>query len=161
MSVDHEILGALTSGILSEVAAYVFYFEAIKKIDDDNLTQTLKELAAEEKKHFIILEKQYDSIVRSEKWITIADVLKQDGLPELDADMAEKHRDLIENIRNLKGNREVLAMALNLEEEAQQLFINLAEHAKSDSAKKTFEHLAGFEEGHVKLIKELIAGLDK
>ena len=159
MAVSQEILEALTTGIQSEVAAYVFYLEAIKKLADDNLKPTFEILAGEEKKHFQILEGQYDSLVRSEKWISTADVLKQDGLPEIDEDMAEKHKDLIANIRKLETKREVLNMALKLEEEAKALFVRLGNEAKSDEARKTFEHLAGFEEGHVKLVKNMLVNL--
>ena len=159
MAVNPELLEALTTGIQSEVAAYVFYIEAIKLTEANGIKGTLENLAAEEKKHFQILERQYDSLVRSEKWISTADVLKQEGLPEIDARMAEKHVDLIENVRNLKSPHEILNMALKLEIEAQELFVKLAATSKSDEGKKVFTHLAGFEEGHAKLIQGHIDNL--
>lgn len=159
MAAKSEILDALTTGIQSEIAAYVFYIETIKIIEAGDIKETLKNLAAEEKKHFQILEKQYDSLVRSEMWVSTADILKQDGLPEIDARMAEKHKDLIENVRNLKTPHEILNMALKLEIEAQNLFIKLADSSESEEGKKVFEHLAGFEEGHAKLIQGHIDNL--
>ncbi len=159
MAVNPEILDALTTGIQSEVAAYVFYIEVIKLTEANGIKETLENLAAEEKKHFQILERQYDSLVRSEKWISTADVLKQEGLPEIDARMAEKHRDLIEKVKILKSPLEILNMALKLEIEAQELFVRLADNSESDEGKKVFTHLAGFEEGHAKLIQSHIYNL--
>ncbi|MFH2035364.1 MAG: ferritin family protein [Candidatus Zixiibacteriota bacterium] len=156
MAVNSEILSALTSGINSEVAAYVFYIEAMKKVDNDELVPILENLAGEEKKHFQILERQYDSLVRSEMWISTADILKQEGLPEIDAEMAEKHRDLIDRINNLTSVSEILDLALKLELEAQELFKKLSAQSKAKEAKMTFDHLAGFEEGHAKLIRDMI-----
>jgi len=159
MSAKQDILEALTSGINSEIAAYVFYLEALKKVDDEALKKILSDLALEEKKHFQVLERKFDAQVRSEKWITTADVLNQDGLPEIDSRMASKHKDLIASIQNMTTNRAILDMALKLEEEARDLFAGLAQSAESEEAKQTFRHLAGFEEGHVTLIKSLIADL--
>ncbi len=159
MTVNPEIIEALTDGIQSEIAAYVFYLEAIKIVDDNELKATLENLAGEEKKHFQILERQHDSLIRSEKWISTADILKQEGLPDINKEMQEKHRDLIANVQNLKTNREVLVMALKLEEEARDLFFKFAHEAESEEAKKTFTHLAGFEEGHALLIRNMIAKL--
>jgi len=118
MKVNPEIIEALTDGIQSEIATYMFYIEAIKIVDNDEMKSILENLAGEEKKHFQILERQHDSLVRSEKWISTADILKQEGLPEINKEMQDKHKDLITNVQNLKDNREILEMALKLEEEA-------------------------------------------
>lgn len=160
MAANREILEALTSGIQSELASYFFYVEAIKKTEDPDFRSVLEELAGEEKKHFQMLEKQYDSMVKSEMWISTADILKGEGLPEIAANMADGHKELIESIKNLKTKREILDMALKLEESARDLFKKLADESDSETARKMFEHLAGFEEGHVKLVNDMIANLD-
>jgi len=154
-----DVLTALTTGIQAEVAAYVFYLEAAKKVDKKDLIEPLKRLANEEKKHFHILERQYDSLIRSEKWITTADVMKQEGLPEINEDMANEHKDLVEKVENMKSDREVLKMALSLEEKARDTYRNALERADSKEAKETFQHLANFEQGHVNLINSFIKQL--
>jgi rubrerythrin len=161
MSAVHpDILAALTAGIQSEVAAYVFYIEAAKKVDEDSIEETLKQLAGEEKKHFQILEMQYDSLVRSEKWISTADVMKQEGLPEINEDMTAEHRDLIQEVGKLRSDQDVLEMALRLEEDARDTFRDAADNTTSREAKETFEYLARFEEGHVRLITSMLANLN-
>jgi rubrerythrin len=156
MTNSHDIVNALTSGINSEVTAYVFYFEAIKKVSDPDLKAILRTLALEEKNHFRLLERKWDSQVRSEMWVMTADVLNQDGLPEIDAEMTTKHKALIAEIDQSSTNRQVLEMALRLEEEARDLFLGLAETVESDDAKAVFKQLSGFEEGHVKIVQDLI-----
>ena len=158
--VNPDILAALTSGIQSEVATYVFYTEAAKVAFDKQLKEALLFLAGEEKKHFQILERQYDSLVRSEKWITTADVLKQEGLPEINEDMTAEHQELIDRVARMKTDREVLEMALRLEEDARDMFRDAAERSDSREAKDTFNYLSNFEQGHVNFINNLISNLD-
>lgn len=156
-AVHSDTLAALTSGIQSEVASYVFYVEAVKKVDDSELRESLEKLAGEEKDHFHILERQYDSLVRSEKWISIADVLAQNGLPEIGEEMTQQHQKLIDEVAGAETVGAVLEIALRLEEEARDLFSQAAAQSDSDEGRQMFERLAKFEEGHVGLVKQMIA----
>jgi len=160
MAVNPDILEALTTGIQSEVASYVFYTEAAKQSKNDEFSKTLKELALEEKRHFQVLERQYDSLVRSEKWISTADILKEEGLPEITEEMAEKHRALIDEVHGAADQRAVLDIALRLEYEAFDHFKAMAEKADSEEAKNTFDYLSKFEMTHVEIVKKMIASLD-
>lgn len=160
MAVHPDILEALTSGIQSEVASYVFYLEASRKAEKDDFRNTLHRLAGEEKRHFHILEKQYDSLVRSEKWISTADVLKEEGLPEIGEDMTSRHQELIDEVRGASNQRQILDIALRLEYEARDLFGRLANSADSKGARETFEFLSKFEQTHVEIIKGMIAALE-
>lgn len=156
-SVHPNTLLALSAGIQSEVASYVFYLEAMKKSDDDQLKEILAKLALEEKDHFHILERQHHSLIRSEKWISTADLLKQDGLPEVGEEMAQEHRELIELVDQAGSIREVLDVAYKLEEDAHTLFAREAERAGSPEAERIFRDLARFEKGHMAVIKDMIA----
>lgn len=157
--VSRQILEALTAGIKSEVAAYVFYVEASKKQMSSEIKDTLQKLALEEKDHFHVLERQYDSLVRSERWISTADILKQPGLPEIPEDMTQQHRGLVEEVRKAPSTRDVLEIAYRLEVEAHELFAGEAERAGAPEAKAIFDKLSRFEETHMVLIGELIKKL--
>lgn len=150
-----DTLAALTSGIQSEVASYVFYLEASKKAEAQEHKEVLEKLALEEKDHFHILERQYDSLVRSEKWISTADILNQDGLPEISEEMSSQHQDLIDEVANTHSMTTILDIAYRLEEEAYQLFSSAKEKVPSEEGKKMFEQLSRFEQGHMKLISEM------
>lgn len=151
--VHPDTLSALTSGIQSEVASYVFYIEAAKHTFAAEYKDMLHKLALEEKDHFRILERQYDSLVRSEKWNTTADILKKEGLPEIDESMTGRHQDLIDEVSRAKDMREILTIALRLETEARELFSTAAERVQSEEGKKMFQRLAKFEEGHERTIQ--------
>lgn len=158
--VHPDILAALTAGIQAEVAAYVFYKEASKQFAEKDLKEILERLAYEEKSHFHYLERQYDSLVRSEKWISTADVMKQEGLPEISEDMQDRHRETIDQVRKAKGKRQILEIALDFEKEARDLYTAASMQSETKEAKQTFDALTKFEESHVKIIGDMIDKLD-
>ena len=147
---------ALSAGIQSELASYVFYLEAIKKVGNKELEDILTKLAYEEKEHFHLLERQHHAKIKSEKWISLADVMKQDGLPEINEEMAEEHKELIGLVRDSSSTREVLDIAYKLEEDAHNLFAREAERADTDESKKMFTDLARFEKGHMGVVQDMI-----
>jgi len=153
--VNSETLQALTAGISSEVASYVFYLEASKKPEAADFKGMLEDLAMEEKKHFQILERQHNSLIRSEQWISLADVLKEEGLPEINEEMADVHSNLIDKVRSAGSAREVLDIAYRLEEEARDLFADQIDKTKSEEGRKMFRELAKFEAGHMKMIDQM------
>lgn len=160
MSAVHpDTLVALTAGIQSEVAAYVFYVEAAKKTQASQHKEVLQKLALEEKDHFHVLERQYDSLIRSEKWISTADILKQKGLPEITEEMSQEHRQLIDEVTSADSMKAILKIAYRLEEEAYQLFVSAKGMVTSDEGRKMFEQLSRFEQGHMKIIAEMQAAL--
>jgi len=160
MSAVHpDTLAALTAGIQSEVASYVFYVEAAKKSVASKDKDILEKLAFEEKEHFHVLERQYDSLVRSEKWISTADILKQEGLPEITEEMSQEHRQLIDEVAKAGSMKAILDIAYRLEEEAYRLFASAKDKVNSEEGRKMFEQLSRFEQGHMKTIAEMQAAL--
>lgn len=153
--VHPDTLSALTSGIQAEVASYVFYVEALKKAQMADHKDVLEKLAHEEKEHFHILERQYDSLVRSEKWISTADVLKKGGLPEIGEDMTGQHRELVAEVARAKDLETILDIAYRLEEDAHNIYKNALKTVLSAEGKKVFEELAKFEAGHMALIEDM------
>ncbi len=154
--VPSQVLAALTAGIQSEVASYVFYVTAARKSQAEQFKDVLERLALEEKSHFQILERQHDSLVRSEKWISTADVLKQPGLPEISEAMSEHHRELIAQVQRAGTVDAILDIAFRLEEEAHELFDREAKRTESPEGKKVFEDLAKFEQGHMAIIEQMM-----
>ena len=160
MSAVHpDTLAALSAGIQSEVASYVFYLEAAKKTVAGQHKEVLEKLALEEKDHFHVLERQYDSLVRSEKWISTADILKQEGLPEITEAMSQEHQALIDEVTNTDSMAAILDIAYRLEEDAHKLFAGAKDKVQSEEGRKMFEQLSKFEEGHMKMIADIKAAL--
>ncbi len=158
-AVNHKVLDALNWGISSEIKSYVFYMEAVRKTDNDEFKNTLMKLAADEKEHYQVLERQHHNLITSEQWVTYNDILGQKGLPEIDETMAGRHQELIDEVKNAPDMRAVLDIALILEKEANEVFAKAATDADDPEQKKSFEFLARFEMGHVKLIQGMIDSL--
>ena len=160
MSAVHpDTLTALSAGIQSEVASYVFYLEAAKKTEAVQHKEVLEKLALEEKDHFHVLERQYDSLLRSEKWISTADILKQEGLPEISEAMSQEHQALIDEVAKANSMAAILDIAYRLEEEAYKLFYGAKSKVDSEEGRKMFEQLSRFEEGHMRMIAQMKASL--
>lgn len=157
--VNPKVLESLNWGISSEIKSYVFYLEAARQSGRDDFRETLLHLAGEEKSHYQILERQHHSLITSEQWISYSDILKAEGLPEINEDMARTHRELLDTVRNADGEREILDIAFALEKEAHEVFSRAAGQAVDPEEKKTFEYLARFEKGHMKIIQEMIDAL--
>ena len=159
MLLSEDALKYLNLGIESEIAAYLFYKQAGRIVQDTELRDTLLKLAGDEKGHFLSLEDIYDRNVRSEIWAPYKDILGKEGLPEIDELVQETHKELLARIRGVATKREVLEMALLLEKEAFTLFSDASAKMKNPELKKVFDFLTGFERNHVQLIEKEIAAL--
>lgn len=157
--VNTKILESLNYGINQEIKSYVFYLEAAKQVKSEEFKETLLKLAGEEKEHYQVLEAQHHSLITSEQWVTYNDILKKNGLPEINEEMAAKHKELIESVRKAKDEREILDIAYELEEDAFKIFKAALERATEPEEKKTFEFLMKFEKGHMVLIQGMIDSL--
>lgn len=154
--VEKAILDGLTRGIQAEIAAYVFYKKCMEITKDDRLKNILAQLATEEKDHYRILEGQYDSLVRSEMWVTYNSVLKKKGLPDIDEKMEKVHDEYINKITEASKPMEILKTALDLEERTHDLYTKLASKTNDPNGKETYEYLAKFENGHAIKIKKMM-----
>lgn len=154
--VNPEILAALSAGIKAEVAAYVFYTTALKLPAAAKFSDVLERMAYEEKEHFHILERQHDSLIRSEKWISTADIMKEEGLPDIPEDMLASHQALITEVQNASSAQAVLDIAYRLEEEAFETYSREVGRADSMEGRQVFTQLSKFEQGHMNLVRSLM-----
>jgi rubrerythrin len=152
-------LDILSGGINAELAAYVFYKKAAEKIDNDKYIEMFEKLAGEEKDHYWTLEAEYDSLVRSEKWVTYNDLMRKSGLPDMPEEMAEIHKKRIDQLENLNEIDKILGLALELEEAAYGYYIAQIDKIDDPVAKEMLGFLSKFELGHVNLIKKWIREL--
>lgn len=145
-------LDALSRGINAELAAYVFYKRAVGKIQNAELASLLERLAGEEKDHYWTLEAEYDSLVRSEKWVTYNDIMRKTGLPEIPEEMTASHRATLGKLDGTDDPREILGLAIGLEEEARDFYKSQLEKLDDKAAIEVYTFLAKFEQGHVNVL---------
>lgn len=154
-----QSLDTLSTGISAELAAYIFYKRASEKIDDQKIAAMLTKLAGEEKDHYRTLETEYDSLVRSEKWISYNDIMRKDGLPEIPEEMSGKHKKRLDALEATSDIRSILEMAIELEEEARDFYQSQVEKVDDPLAKEIYTFLSKFEQGHVNVINNWLAKL--
>ena len=152
-------LEILSGGINAELAAYVFYKRAAEKIGANKFVKMFEKLAGEEKDHYWTLEAEYDSLVRSEKWVTYNDLMRKTGLPEIPEEMSEQHKKRIDKLETITEPVKILRLALELEQEAYNYYIFQADKIDDPAAKEMLDHLSKFELGHINLIKKWIKEL--
>ncbi len=157
--VEKAALKGLDKGIQSELAAYVFYKKALVVTANEKVKSLLVWLADEERMHYRVLEREYDSLVRSEKWVTYNDIMREAGLPDLDERMQEVHEDFLKEIDGNITPERILKIGLMLEERACALYEGLAYSTEDPAGKETYEFLSRFERGHVNKIKTLMQEL--
>ncbi len=154
-----QVLKYLNLGIESEIQAYVFYKKIMEKLEDEELLEIVKKLALDEKNHFLQLEDEYDKSVRSEMWAPYKDIMRKDGLPDIDEHISETHKELLEKVDRMKSKREILELALELEKEAYEMFNEFYEKVDDPSAKKIFDFLRNFEKGHILTVENALKSL--
>jgi rubrerythrin len=154
--VEKAVLDGLNKGIQAELAAYVFYKRGMQVTNNDKLRDILSKLAYDEKDHYRILEGQYDSLVRSEMWVTYNDILHRAGLPKIDEKMEQVHDALVAQISDKSTPMQILEIALLLEERARDLYIDLADSTIDPKGKDTYNYLSKFESGHVAKVKKMM-----
>jgi rubrerythrin len=154
-----ESLDALSRGINGELAAYVFYKRASEKLSGSDVAEMLGRLAGEEKDHYWTLETEYDSLVRSEKWVTYNDIMRKEGLPDMPEEMAETHKKRLDALEKTGDVRAILNMAVELETEARSLYQSQIEKVDDPAAKEMYEFLTKFEQGHINVINNWLAKL--
>jgi rubrerythrin len=152
-------LDVLSRGINQELAAYVFYMRASEKINDNDIKKMMTDLAGEEKDHYWVLEGEYDSLIRSEKWVTYNDIMRKSELPEIPEEMSENHKKRLDTLDTIDDPKEILGLALELEKEAYELYHSQIEKFDDPIAKEMMTFLSKFELAHVKIIQKRIDNL--
>lgn len=159
VKLSETALKFLNLGIEAELMAYVFYKKVMVLLKEDELLRIVEKFAHDEKEHFLQLENEYDKNVRSEMWAPYRDIMRKEGLPEMDEYISETHRELLKKIKQLKTKRDIFEMALTLEKEAYALYDESHDKVKEPEAKKIFAHLRNFELGHVRTVEKALGTL--
>ncbi|NIS74408.1 MAG: hypothetical protein GTO08_03850 [Deltaproteobacteria bacterium] len=159
VKLSETALKFLNLGIAAELNAYVFYKKVLKMLKEEELLKIVEKFAYDEKDHFLQLENEYDKNVRSEMWAPYKDIMRKQGLPDIDEYISETHEDLLTKIKQLKTKRDIFEMALSLEKEAFALYDESYNKVQEPEAKKIFDHLRNFEMGHVRTVERALKNL--
>ncbi len=157
--VEKSVLEGLSKGIQAELAAYVFYRKAMDVTNDKKVKEILAWLAEEEKQHYKLIEHQYDSLVRSERWVSYNDIMRREDLPDLDEKMEEVHDKYIDEVDENMTPKRILEIGLLLEQRARDLYAELEKKVDDPEGKETYQYLVRFETGHIAKIEAMMKAM--
>jgi rubrerythrin len=124
----------IAGAVANEIEAYEFYQGVSEKVEDGSLKATFKELGNEEKKHKTSLEGFLSSmkpmLFDAKKDYKISETVEK---PRLSVDMKPS---------------DAIALAMKNEEEAMNMYTELANCSSDREQKKVFQALAKMEQGH-------------
>ena len=137
-----QIKSIIEFAIDNEVESYEFYRDAAEKVEDNNLKEIFKDLAAEELEHkrFLkeFLESDENEIVLND--FTDYNIAETLNTPELDVEMSFK---------------DAISLAIKKEEEAMVMYGVLAEDSNDGEVKKMFLGLREMEQMHKAELEEI------
>jgi rubrerythrin len=129
-----EYKKVISMAVESEIEAYDFYTAAGEKVKDANLKSTFKDLADEEKKHRNFLQ----------------GLLSQAKPLRFDEAKDYKISETVDKPKLSLGMKpaDAIALAMKNEEEAMNMYAELAKCSSDKEQKEMFESLARMEKGH-------------
>ncbi len=137
-----EVLG---KAIRSEVEAYRFYTQAMKRTVNPLLRERLSRLAGEEKRHRQILEERYRKNT-GEKKPPLPRPAGPEGTGPMPKDLTPE---------------EILGIAIKMEREAGSFYRREAQKSGDMSGRFMLEYLADFERGHEKALEMELKALKR
>ncbi len=139
---NHEFKAIIDFAVKNEVEAYEFYKNAALKVKDEQLKGIFEDLAKEEKEHKRFLEEFLASGVEEMKLDEMKDYKISETIdkPRLSVDMSFT---------------EAMELAIKNEEEAMDMYSNLAEACLDKEQKDLFLNLVEMERTHKVKLEEI------
>jgi len=135
----------IAGAVANEIEAYEFYQGVSEKVEDGSMKAIFKELANEEKKHKNSLEGFLSNLkpmrFDAKKDYKISETVEK---PRLSVDMKPS---------------DAIALAMKNEEEAMNMYTELANCSSDQKQKEVFQALARMEQGHKARLEDMYTGM--
>ena len=144
-------LEALKQALALEKRGQEFYTEAAARTADPKGKEMFGSLADDEVMHAEFIQRQVDALAKGEGWVL------PDGVDQVDADLDTplfpKGKVAFEEaVRSDASDLDALLFALKLENDAFNLYAELAKTAEDPTAKQLYEYLVSAERTHFNLV---------
>ena len=140
-----ETLDALKTAMEAELTGHNFYMNAARNVQDTRARETFLEMAEDEKHHFSYLRHQYASVLESGTYDFAREFIRADAARGENPIFSDAIK---ERIRECHYEISVLTIGLKLELDAIRFYRACAGKADTEEARKMYEALAEWEEGH-------------
>jgi len=140
-----EYKNVISFAVENEIEAYEFYRGVCEKTSDSNLKAIFKELADEEKKHRNFLE----------------GLLSRPSAFHFDEAKDYKISEAVDKPKLTLSMKpaDAIALAMKNEEEAMQMYSDLADASSSAEQKQMFESLSRMERGHKAKLEKIYTNI--
>jgi rubrerythrin len=148
-----KITDILIEAISIEIYGMEFYSIFSDLVEEENAKSLLRGLVRDEGEHRVYLEKEYKRVSGKPADIKI-----------LDKENREKAKQVFPESMDALGiaeTREVLELGIRTEKRSIDLYSNSAKRMETGQSKDLFLKLAGFEEGHKKLLEDALYYLEQ
>ena len=135
----------ISDAVGDEKEAYEFYSGVAEKVNDRNLKDIFRELADEEKKH----EKSLSGFISDMRLMHFHE--KKDY--KISQSIEKPHLSL-----NMKPS-DAIALAMKKEEEAMNMYTELANCSNNQQQKEVFQALANMEKGHKVKLEDMYTNM--
>ncbi len=145
-------LAVLEEAMRNEVDGRQFYLQAAEKSVSPQSKATFTTLAADEAEHLRILQKEYEALKGSGKWVAASKVI---GPQERRAEpLFPRGKKAAERTAQaIKSDLEALEFAMGIEERAFKLYSKASQETDDPHARALYKYLTLQENGHYKLIQ--------
>ena len=149
---SNKAIQGLKIALQTELNGIEFYKMAAEKTEDSKGKEVFKMLADDEFKHYVELQKQYNSLIKSAKWSTAS--LGQS--PVFNGESPIFSNELKSRIKDRHFEMSALSIGALLETNSIDFYRRMIQEADDPIAKDLFAQLQKWEETHLEaIVKQL------
>lgn len=139
-------INILSMAIENEVEAYEFYLGVSQKVEDANIKSIFKELAEQELGHRDLLSSYLNNDARPLNFTQVPDYKVSETVDRPKLSLQMKPVDAI-------------ALAMKNEEDAMQMYKDMADNSSDEEQKKLFMNLSNMEKGHKVQLEDIYTNM--
>ena len=139
-------INILSMAIENEVEDYEFYLGVSQKVEDANIKSIFKELAEQELGHRDLLSSYLNNDARPLNFTQVPDYKVSETVDRPKLSLQMKPVDAI-------------ALAMKNEEDAMQMYKDLADNSSDEEQKKLFMNLSNMEKGHKVQLEDIYTNM--
>ncbi|MBC7259513.1 MAG: ferritin family protein [Chloroflexi bacterium] len=144
---DKTILEALKLAAHKEQDARKFYLESAERVKDACGREMFLSLADEEQHHLTMVQRQYESLVGGGGWVEFAEAAAVAEFEPLKA-----RTNLKQAVGETTSEMDALLLAIQLENDSYDLYVQQAERVASPAGKQMYRYLAQAERRHFDIL---------
>jgi len=144
---DETILEALKLAAHKEQDARKFYLESAERVKDACGREMFLSLADEEQHHLTMVQRTYESLIGGSGWVEFAEAAAVAEFEPLKA-----RENLKREVGESTGEADALLLAIQLENDSYDLYVQQAERVSDPAGKQMYRYLAQAERRHFDIL---------